>query len=296
MHGYNYYMIANREQRNYSYGERVWVGAYRNSQNIPHWHYDCEIVYLESGGLNVFCNGATLTLEEGQAVFINSGQVHHLHALTPQTTVKHIIFSYEIIESFANRLSLASPLLSCGYSIPGIYDGLKNILKEKKQFYRAKAEHIVTGLMLDVFSRESTVYKDLREIKAERLKPLLKKIDENFEFYTLENAAEFMHMNTSYFSRLFHTLTGVTFSQYLNSVRLNRAVQLLRESKNLSMTEISSRCGFDTIRNFNRIFKNLTGYTPGTLPEDFTLNHYTGYTPPKNPTLPESELIESSDD
>lgn len=289
-------MLANREQRNYGNGERVWVGAYRNSQNIPHWHYDCELVYLDKGGLRIFCNSAAFNLSEGQAVFVNSGQVHHLHALTPQTTVKHIIFGYDLIESFADGLSLASPLLSFDYDIPALYEKIKKELREKNKLYRAKTEHLVTGLMLDVFSNEPTATRDLHAKNTERLKPLLEKIDENFEFYTLENAAGFMCMNVSYFSRLFHNLTGVTFSQYLNSVRVNRAVRLLRKDKTLSMTEVADRCGFATIRNFNRIFKDLTGFTPKTLPEDFVLSHYTGDASPKNPTLAESELIESSDD
>ena len=53
-------------------------------------------------------------------------------------------------------------------------------------------------------------------------------------------------------------------------------------------------CGFNTIRNFNRVFKELTGYTPRTLPKDYrfirSLKEYkdNGF----DPTLHGSEILE----
>lgn len=61
----------------------------------------------------------------------------------------------------------------------------------------------------------------------------------------------------------------MTFSQYLNRVKVEEAVRLLRENKGLPVTEIAFRCGFNTIRNFNRIFKEVTGCTPRSLPKTY---------------------------
>ena len=62
------------------------------------------------------------------------------------------------------------------------------------------------------------------------------------------------------------------------------------------MTEISIRCGFETIRNFNRIFKKYTGYAPRDIPGSFVLssNIQTDDEQGTDPTLTESELLESS--
>ncbi len=100
------------------------------------------------------------------------------------------------------------------------------------------------------------------------MEPLLTLIDEEFEFFTLDKASEFMNMNTAYFSRLFHKLMGMTFTQYLNYIKVLNAVNLLQSNANITVTEVSERCGFDTIRNFNRIFKIFTGYTPKNLPKN----------------------------
>ena len=40
------------------------------------------------------------------------------------------------------------------------------------------------------------------------------------------------------------------------------------------MTEISIACGFGTIRNFNRVFKEFTGYSPKKLPENYVFYNF----------------------
>ena len=77
-----------------------------------------------------------------------------------------------------------------------------------------------------------------------------------------------MHFSEPYFSKVFHNIFGMTFTQYLNTLKVSAAVEKIAEGK-MSMTEISIACGFGTIRNFNRVFKELTGYSPKKLPDNF---------------------------
>ena len=81
-----------------------------------------------------------------------------------------------------------------------------------------------------------------------------------------------MGFSEAYFSKFFKKIAGMTFSQYLNRVKVEEAVRLLRENKGLPVTEIAFRCGFNTIRNFNRIFKEVTGCTPCPKPTFPTKN------------------------
>lgn len=102
-----------------------------------------------------------------------------------------------------------------------------------------------------------------------------------------------MHFSRPYFSKYFVTHTGMTFSHYLNTVRVAHAAELLREEKH-TVTEISGLCGFNTIRNFNRVFRDLTGYTPSNLPKDYTFTYLlkeyadSGF----DPTLAGTEVLE----
>jgi YesN/AraC family two-component response regulator len=63
----------------------------------------------------------------------------------------------------------------------------------------------------------------------------------------------------------------MSFSEYLNIIKVENAIMMLR-NKNASITSISRNCGFATIRNFNRVFKKITGYSPKSLPRDFIMD------------------------
>lgn len=290
-------MQATREQWNYLDKGKVWVGRYKNSHNLPHWHYDCELFTVERGAIDVFCN-APFTLTAGQSFFIDSEQVHYMHARDPETVIRMVVFGYDVIRSFASELSLISPVLSRTYDVAELYSSLMHIIGRKEKFYDYESAVKVMATMIEVFRNEPTQQKKKTERSADRFRSLLSEIGKNFEFYDLNAAAKFMAMNPAYFSRLFHKLTGMTFSQYLNYVRCENAIKLLHSDNELAVTDVAVRSGFNTIRNFNRIFKEFTGYTPKELPQNFILKE--NISNPNeviaNPTLLECELLESSND
>ena len=94
----------------------------------------------------------------------------------------------------------------------------------------------------------------------------------NYAYVSFEDAAEYINLNKSYFSKYFHKFSGMTFTQYLNILKVSAAIEKIHEKK-INMTEISISCGFGTIRNFNRVFKSLTGYSPKSIPDNFSYIH-----------------------
>ena len=79
--------------------------------------------------------------------------------------------------------------------------------------------------------------------------------------FSRSTLADYLHMNPDYFSYLFHSKFGKTFSDYLNIARIDRAKELLQGSA-LSMQEVSLRAGFSSYSNFFKQFKKTTGTTP----------------------------------
>ncbi len=108
---------------------------------------------------------------------------------------------------------------------------------------------------------------------------LLSYIDTNYyENITLDFAADRMHFSPSHFSKVFKDFTGINFVKYLNLIRVEHAMEKLYNSSN-NVTEIALDCGFNNVRNFNRVFKSVTGYTPtefSGLPdkESYNLGYY----------------------
>ena len=151
--------------------------------------------------------------------------------------------------------------------------------------------------MIEIFQNEALVEKDTEENNTtQSFKRLLEEMNARYRFINFEEAAAFMGMAPTYFSRYFRQSAGITFSQQLNIVRTDAAIQLLKSGQELAMTEIADLCGFGTIRNFNRIFKSFTGYAPRELPRDYNLYDKFSYPSDKefNPTLYDCELIEST--
>lgn len=292
---YNTGMGATKEQWKYGGGERVWAGKYLNSQNLLHWHSDCELIYVERGVLDVTASGATYRINAGDAMFIDSQCLHKINAADGSSLLLTVIFDYGIIEPFASGLSTVSPLLENDYGLPELYGRLMKELTEKPTLYAYETAATVEKLMIDIFRNEKTEHKKAARKTDAKLKALFAEIQAEYRDYTLDDAASFMGMNASYLSRFFAERTGMHFMRYVNSVRIEHAVEMLRRGGS-SMTEIADECGFGTIRNFNRIFKLLTGYAPTVLPDDYDFQAAAGETDMRdsNPTLLGCVLVESS--
>lgn len=56
-------------------------------------------------------------------------------------------------------------------------------------------------------------------------------------------------------------MTGLTFTEYLNYIRVKEAKELLCKSAE-SITQISEKVGYESITHFGRVFKKLTGVSP----------------------------------
>ncbi len=77
-----------------------------------------------------------------------------------------------------------------------------------------------------------------------------------------ENLAAAVGFNPDTFSRLFNQHTGKTLFDYINELRIEEAKRRLLETEDM-ITRICIDTGFENIRTFNRVFKKVTGLTPG---------------------------------
>lgn len=81
------------------------------------------------------------------------------------------------------------------------------------------------------------------------------------EDITLASVAQMLHVNTSYLSMLFRQVTGKTFKEHLNRVRVEEAERLLSNT-DYAIIEIAIACGYRDQSYFTKVFKKYTGLTP----------------------------------
>jgi AraC-like DNA-binding protein/ligand-binding sensor protein len=77
----------------------------------------------------------------------------------------------------------------------------------------------------------------------------------------LDEMARTMHVSTFYFCKMFKKATGLTFTDYLGRVRVEKAKNLLL-NPHLRVSEIAYTVGFQSLTHFNRVFRKLTGESP----------------------------------
>ena len=95
-----------------------------------------------------------------------------------------------------------------------------------------------------------------------KIMPALSYINENYpQPLTLDDVCRYMGLNCAYFCRLFRTSTGITFTEYLNALRVRKSAEMLSGSSK-SVTEISMDVGFSTVAYYNRVFKKYMRCTP----------------------------------
>ncbi len=289
-------MIAQREVWEYAEHVKVWVGKYKNSHNLIHWHSDCELLYVEHGSIDIYCGGKNHALTDGELLYVDSGQVHSMRARDPETVLIVIIFDYDILKPYLGDLCPATPKLTGNYPIPAVYAQLRDILLARAPFFGGEAAGVLISLMSRIYREEKLGPRKTTDEATRRLMQLLEEASEKMRYYTFSDAAAFMGMSEGYFSRYFHKQTGIPFHSYLSFVRTKQAIKLIKTEKGLPMTEIADLCGFGTVRNFNRIFKRITGSSPTSLPAEFELDERFVYPSEStfDPTLHDCELLESS--
>jgi AraC-like DNA-binding protein/ligand-binding sensor protein len=81
------------------------------------------------------------------------------------------------------------------------------------------------------------------------------------ERVTMRQAAQHVHLSAFYFCKLFKKATGLTFTEYVARVRVEKAKNLLLNPA-LRVSEVAYAAGFQSIPHFNRVFRNYAGQSP----------------------------------
>lgn len=286
-------MLAKFEKRAYAGNEHVWVGKYRNLHNISHWHMEHELIACREGSAQVMLDDTMFNITQQQCIFCHSGRVHYISA-SPDSLLLVCLFNEKMYDPITSPFALENPVFENRYGILPKLSEIRHELQNQPIFFECRTEAMIGEILVDVFRGEP-----LRKAQWQfsdvitRYKQLLNYIDLEYEHITYQNAVQFMNMSDAYFSRYFKRQAGMTFSQYLNVVRIEKAVQLLDSAPTMKITDVMLRCGFNTIRSFNRVFRAVTGFTPTTLPPGYVLNTRSVPTIQGSfdPTLSDAELL-----
>lgn len=252
-----------------------------NIEFPPHWHEELEIAYVIEGSLQVGLDNEVYTLNQGDILIIGTGVVHYYLSQHGWRQLFIIQAGLSLFENLAQNVRdrrFINPLLqNCRKKedfCPEAYKNLKEYIRVLIDEYSAKREgyrlvqkarlYDILALIIRELPMEkySDAEKNKRLAKLERLDNVFNFVEENYHRdITLEDASRAVNFSAYHFTRFFKDAAGMTFGQYLSRFRVSKAEWYLTNTQD-SITQIAFKAGFNSIKTFNRIFKELKGCPP----------------------------------
>lgn len=255
-----------------------------------HWHNFIEIIAPLSDPYSVQIGNETYALDENSIALIPP---RTLHAITRSPGHPHLIIQFPntVLQQFHDFVQYRRILYgSCIFQAqdPGFEENplsiFLKILEYSEKDLPFKELHMYELLLhffIIVGNRNLCIKNQLSDRKTPRQKAEDQKFDSvtNYiyehctEKITLEKTAAFAGFSKYYFSRIFKEHYQMSFPEYIASLRVAKAAELL-ENSSLSILEIAMRSGFSNLSSFNRAFKEVNHCTPSQFRKmaDFSLD------------------------
>lgn len=163
-------------------------------------------------------------------------------------------YSYRLLEA---RQPIASDLK---YDEPSLYKQIHGSKSIQSLF------HIIEKLIIDISNALSISDRRHNYIVIETQKFIRENFNRNL---TLQIIADYIHVNSSYLSRLYRRETGESIVDAINKYRIEIAKKLLKDTSK-KVFEVASAVGIDTPAYFTHVFTKYTGISP----TEYKLNFY----------------------
>jgi len=245
-----------------------------------HYHPEYELTFIEKGKGKRLVGDSFANFDDHDFVLIGP-LVPHTWATEPyvQPGCSAIViqFSAAFIEPFFQYRELNGIENILQKSEKGLWfnalenkeivDKLRNIMEcteAEKLTTLIQVLHLLSSIKAVVLS--SNQFKPLKgKEDQQRINKVFNYIQQEFSRkISLQTAASFVYLSDSAFCKFFKRVTGKTFSDYVNDIRISKAVELLLETDK-GIEQIAFETGFESQTYFNRIFLRKKGKKPGEL-------------------------------
>lgn len=230
---------------------------------------DFRIVYIRKGSAAWKIGPQIYKVEAGNIVLISNGYprvLKHVDADTPLEMdalclSPHFVLSSGFVRLFTDLLLVRSPVLA------GKNDALAALFAQ----IRAESTHqplhapfVIAAIACVILAHVARAYHFSSDPSAVRpeMEAVIRYIDGHFcERLCLGELARMAGFSEAFFSKQFRKCTGLPYSQYLKNKRIAQAISQIEASDD-TILSIALACGYDTMANFYKAFRSVTGKTP----------------------------------
>ena len=259
---------------------KVWSHGYPYRTVRWHFHPEIEIHLITETSGRIFVGDHIGEFGPGNLVMTGPNLPHNwLSEVAPGVTIPQRCIVLQFTSSFIEACALAFRSEELGRLVRDSQRGLEftaatsqavaplmaGMLAGDAQSRPAFFMQILERLFRDGERRQLASVGYRSEPYLYMSKPLnhvLEHIERNLGCDLREaELAELSGYTPSGFSRAFHRQTGMTFTAYVNGMRINRACRMLTTTDR-PITDICFDAGFNNVSNFNRRFRAVTSMTP----------------------------------
>lgn len=231
-----------------------------------HTHNYFEIEFIVRGEGVQILNGKKEPVKAGNFCLVTTTDFHE-HFFSKETEIINVSFDPAVLpqsinEKLTDRTENKNYYL-CGEEYDRYYSLMKILLDEyesSSEWRNAAIMHVLNFLI--IFFLRKLDQTETKKTDNSEINDALTYLNIHFkESPSLQEVANYIHYNPSYFSQVFKKHTGVKYVNYLNNLKINQAKRLLAGS-NDSIINVGFLCGFNSTANFFLEFKKSTGVSP----------------------------------
>ena len=224
-----------------------------------HLQNSLELVFMRKGSCHIRCGSLDTWLQPGQLLAVFPNQIHSYDSSRDVDAVLLIVPIQPYLATYSAQLFRQIPELPCveaEFLMPLVEMMLVDATTATETMMQGYLQVMVGKLLQNLKllpvqrGQEDALHKLLLYFEDHYREPLNRK-----------NVARTLGYSESYLSHLFSEALGITMPEYVNTLRIREAMDLLRRNST-SVTDLAALLGFGSIRNFNRAFKKETGTTP----------------------------------
>lgn len=247
------------------------IEYFRHRISTPEWTIEyrktdyIDLTYITGGQAVYTVNREKIFVGEGDVLCIPKGSERSAVSDDP-AKFECFSTSFNLCTPSGEEIAMPLPL----HSRVGIHNDLIAHYRKLNEDFLARSPGYVMRararlmLILQRFM-EMLVYEVDTHRFDPRVKQAIRFVTEHYaENLKISEVAAAVSLNPVYFGTLFKRETRLTFRDYLNTIRINQAEDMLRAGK-WNVTEVAAHCGFADVFYFSRLFKKYKGVPPSAV-------------------------------
>lgn len=266
----------------FPFASYLWIPQEFPYRVTLHWHPETELIRFTKGTFKLSIDMQDMVLHDDAFVLLPGNIIHtiYLPAFCEESAVVFdprmlLLQNYDEVQS-----EIFEALLSGNMPLPQVITPDHPAFATIDKLYLYCAHHGATthaSLRLKIKSKLSEILSlyhqyglisrknmpvNTKQSKQDKLKELLNYIDSHYAGpMSIKDASSRLGITDQYFCRFFKRITGMSFTAYLNDLRLRRAAKEI-ELTNRSISDIAYEHGFENAGYFFKSFKLKYGVTP----------------------------------